>query len=58
MRYFRIAADHPIFARPDRVVSEIELESYKKELELAGFENIRYTEVERKNHGQYYRKEN
>ena len=45
MKSFRVIADHPIFARPDRVVQEIELESYKKELELAGFENIKVTEI-------------
>jgi len=33
-------ADHPVLARPDRVVTAIELESFKAELKMAGFENI------------------
>jgi hypothetical protein len=38
-RYF-VSGDHPVLARPDKVVSELELEQYKHELKLAGFENI------------------
>jgi len=46
-RRFMVKGDHPVFARPDRVVSAIELESFKNELELAGYENIRVEEIKR-----------
>lgn len=42
---YHITADHPILARPDKVVSEIELMSYKHELQLAGYENIQVEKI-------------
>lgn len=45
MKYYRISADHPVLARPDKRVSELELEPYKHELELAGYENIRVQQI-------------
>lgn len=37
---YRVVADHPILARQDKVVRGAELEAYKNELRLAGYENI------------------
>ena len=45
-RRYRITADHPVLARPDKVVSELELSGYKHELELARYENITVTRIE------------
>jgi len=44
---FYVTADHPVLARPDKVVKEIELYSYKQELELAGYENIKIKEIKK-----------
>jgi hypothetical protein len=37
---YLVTGDHPILARPDKVVSELELQPYLHELKMAGFENI------------------
>lgn len=43
---YMVSADHPTFARPDKIVSGgVELHSFIEELELAGFENIKYEEI-------------
>jgi hypothetical protein len=41
---YKVTADHSILARPDKIVSAVELESYKFALRLAGYENIAITE--------------
>lgn len=45
---YRVTADHPTFARPDKIVSGVELEAFLHELRLAGFENIKYEKIEEK----------
>lgn len=48
---YKVVADHPILARPDKVVSGAELEAYKNELRLAGYENISEQEISEQERG-------
>lgn len=48
MKRYLVKADHPVLARQDKIVSELELGSFKMELELAGYENIKVEEFPNK----------
>lgn len=45
---YMVSVDHPTFARQDKIVTGVELESFIHELKLAGFENIKYEEIKEK----------